>query len=102
MAHAQPPPNLDQARTSMAAERTWVAWWRTGLAARLSPSAGSAEPPRRLVAARLGYAALAVVLMVVGARRQHERERAFLAGAMFHCGTAPSGSSRSPASRWSC
>ena len=28
------PPDIDQARrTSMAAERTWLAWWRTALAA---------------------------------------------------------------------
>ena len=29
-----PPSDLDQARrTSMAAERTWLAWWRTALGA---------------------------------------------------------------------
>ena len=87
MAQAQPPPNLDEARTSMAAERTWLAWWRTGLAATAGALAVGRLAPNLLHVASwpyvllgCGYAALAVGLMVVGARRQHELERAFLAG----------------------
>jgi len=64
-------------RTAMAAERTWLAWWRTALAAtvgslgvgRLAPDLlGVAPWPYVVLGA--GYSALAVGLLVVGARRQ--------------------------------
>jgi putative membrane protein len=86
----EPPPlDLDQARrTSMAAERTWLAWWRTALAAtvgalgvgRLAPEllAVSAWP---YVLLGCGYAALAVGLLIVGAQRQRELEHAHSTGA---------------------
>src|SRR5437764_3491894 len=64
-------------RTSLAAERTWLAWWRTGIGAaalavgvgRLLPGlTGGAHWPLRLLG--LGYGALAVVVLVIGGVRQ--------------------------------
>jgi putative membrane protein len=79
---------LDQARrTSMAAERTWLAWWRTALAAsvgalgvgRLAPELlGVAAWPYVMLGA--GYATLAVGLLIVGAERQRQLEHALRTG----------------------
>src|SRR5262245_4807030 len=79
-----PPAPADVAqRTSMAAERTWLAWWRTALAAtvgalgvgRLAPELlGVASWPYVILGA--GYAALAIGLLVVGARRQRDLQGA--------------------------
>ena len=64
-------------RTWLAAERTWLAWWRTGVGAaavaiavgRLLPGlAGGAKWPFRVLG--LGYAGLAVAVLVLGALRQ--------------------------------
>jgi putative membrane protein len=65
-------------RTSLAAERTWLAWWRTGLGAaavavgvgRILPgvAGGGAHWPLRLLG--LGYGALAVAVLVIGGVRQ--------------------------------
>ncbi len=75
-------------RTSMAAERTWLAWWRTALAATVGAlGVGRLAPELLHVAAwpyvvlGAGYAALAVGLLVTGARRQRELERAIDGGA---------------------
>jgi putative membrane protein len=74
-------------RTSMAAERTWLAWWRTALAAtagalavgRFAPDVLDVAPwPYMLLGC--GYAALALALLVFGARRQRELERSILDG----------------------
>jgi putative membrane protein len=83
-----PPAELDQARrTSMAAERTWLAWWRSALAAsvgalgvgRLAPELlGVAAWPYVLLGA--GYAVLAVGLLLAGAQRQRELEHALRTG----------------------
>src|SRR3954453_16943362 len=83
-----PPPDLDQARrTSMAAERTWLAWWRTALAAsagalavgRLAPDLLNVTPwPYVLLGC--AYASLAIGLLIVGALRQRELERALTTG----------------------
>jgi uncharacterized membrane protein YidH (DUF202 family) len=83
-----PPADLDQARrTSMAAERTWLAWWRTALAASAGALAiGRLAPELLHVAAwpyvllGCGYASLAVGLLLVGAQRQRELERAMRTG----------------------
>ena len=79
-----PPPAADVAqRTSMAAERTWLAWWRTALAATAgSLAVGRFAPELPPVASwpyvilGLGYAAPAIGLLVCGARRQRELEQA--------------------------
>lgn len=90
----QPPPvptspsDLDQARrTSMAAERTWLAWWRTALAATAGALAVGRFAPELLdvaawpyVVLGCGYASLAVGLWLVGAQRQRELEHALRTG----------------------
>jgi len=76
--------DLDQLRrTSMAAERTWMAWWRTSLGATAGALAVGRFAPHFLDVApwpyillSCGYAALAVGLLLVGAQRQRELERA--------------------------
>ena len=78
--------DLDQARrTSMAAERTWLAWWRTALAATVGALAVGRLAPELLSVATwpyvllgCGYACLAVGLLIVGAQRQRDLERALL------------------------
>jgi len=67
----------------MAAERTWLAWWRSALAATVGSLGVGRLAPEVLdvaswpyVVLGAGYAALAVGLLVVGARRQHDLERA--------------------------
>ena len=72
-------------RTSMAAERTWLAWWRTALAAtagalaigRFAPELLDAAPWPYIVLG-CGYAVLALGLLVCGARRQRQLERSIL------------------------
>ncbi len=74
-------------RTSMAAERTWLAWWRTALAAtagslavgRLAPEVLDVAPWPYVVLGA-GYAALAVGLLVTGALRQRDLKQALDSG----------------------
>ena len=78
------PPAADVAqRTSMAAERTWLAWWRTALAATVGAlGAGRLAPELLDVAAwpyvilGIGYAVLAIGLLLSGAQRQRDLQRA--------------------------
>lgn len=88
MAEEPPPQELDQARrTSMAAERTWLAWWRSALAAsagalgvgRLAPEVLDVAPWPYVVLG-CAYAALAIGLLVVGAIRQRDLEQALRTG----------------------
>jgi uncharacterized membrane protein YidH (DUF202 family) len=74
-------------RTWLAAERTWLAWWRTGLgAAAVAVAVGRLLPgltrgprwPYRLLG--LGYGALAVVVLIAGALRQHRTAKALSLG----------------------
>jgi putative membrane protein len=67
----------------MAAERTWLAWWRTALAATAGSLAVGRLVPEVVdvtswpyIALGTAYAALAVGLLVVGARRQRDLQRA--------------------------
>ena len=72
----------------MAAERTWLAWWRTALAAmvgalgvgRLAPELLDVAPWPYVVLGA-GYAGTAVGLLLVGARRQTDLQRAVDSGA---------------------
>jgi uncharacterized membrane protein YidH (DUF202 family) len=74
-------------RTRLAAERTWLAWWRSGIAAATAavgvggvvPSLvdGSRTPYEVLGA---GYAILAAVIFVAAALRQRQVARALEAG----------------------
>jgi uncharacterized membrane protein YidH (DUF202 family) len=82
------PSDLDQERrTSMAAERTWLAWWRTALGATAGALAVGRFAPQLLDVAPwpyillgCGYASLAVGLSIVGAQRQRELEHALRTG----------------------
>jgi uncharacterized membrane protein YidH (DUF202 family) len=74
-------------RTALAAERTWLAWWRTGLGAsavaigvgRILP--GIAGGPRwPLAALGIGYGALALAVLIIGAVRQNRVAAALRAG----------------------
>src|SRR6187401_3844344 len=90
MAEPQPesPAQVDVwQRTSMAAERTWLAWWRTALAATAGALAVGRFAPQLLdvapwpyIVLGCGYATLAVGLLIVGAQRQRELEHALRTG----------------------
>jgi putative membrane protein len=83
---AEPAAQVDATqRTSMAAERTWLAWWRTALAATAGALAVGRFAPELLDVAAwpyilLGcaYGGLALALLFFGARRQRELERSIL------------------------
>ena len=71
----------------MAAERTWLAWWRTALGATAGALAVGRFAPKVLDVAPwpyillgCGYAALAVGLAIVGAARQRQLENALRTG----------------------
>jgi putative membrane protein len=64
-------------RTQLAAERTWLAWWRTGLAAAVAGLAVGRILPEIVggttwpyVVLGCGYVVLAPAFFVAGARRQ--------------------------------
>jgi len=74
-----PEPGVQDAsrRTRLAAERTWLAWWRTGLATSAAALAVGRLLPEVAHndhwvyrALGLGYGALAVAVLVIGAVRQ--------------------------------
>ena len=70
-------------RTGMAAERTWLAWWRTALGAtagalgvgRVAPEALNV-PSAPYMILGCGYALLALALLFAGALRQRDLARA--------------------------
>jgi putative membrane protein len=71
----------------MAAERTWMAWWRASLGATAGALAVGRFAPHLLnvapwpyIVLSCGYASLAVGLLIVGAQRQRELERALRTG----------------------
>lgn len=71
----------------MAAERTWLAWWRTAIAATAGAlGVGRLAPELLQVAAwpyvvlGCGYAAIAIGLLVVGASRQRTLQRTVATG----------------------
>ena len=96
------PADADTAlNVGMAAERTWLAWWRTALVAtagalgvgRLAPRLLHAAPAVYIVLG-CGYALLAVALLVVGSRRHRALGRAIERGE-----PAPLGDDRHPVHR---
>ena len=74
-------------RTYFAAERTLLAWWRSGLAAlavalgvgRIVPALIDA-PTAPFIALGIGFGVLALAFIVYGTTRQHLVERAMSAG----------------------
>ena len=73
--------------TGMAAERTWLAWWRTALAATAGAlGVGRLAPDLLQVAAwpyvvlGCSYAMIEISLLVVGAGRQHKLQRTLVTG----------------------
>ena len=71
----------------MAAERTWLAWWRTALAATVGALAAGRLAPEVLDVATwpyvllgVGYALLAVGLLLSGADRQRNLQDAIERG----------------------
>ena len=71
----------------MAAERTWLAWWRTALGATAGALAVGRFAPQLLgvapwpyIVLGCGYASLAVGLAIVGAQRQRQLEHALRTG----------------------
>src|SRR6478736_4511560 len=85
---AKPTPAIDVfQRTSMAAERTWLAWWRTALTATAGALGIGRFAPEVLhvaagpyIALGCGYAVRAIGLLVFGARRQRELEQSSVDG----------------------
>jgi putative membrane protein len=78
-------------RTLLAAERTWLAWWRTGLgAAAVSIGVGRVVPavtkgarwPYTVLG--IGYGLLAAAILVAGAVRQQRTEAALRSGQYSH------------------
>jgi len=74
-------------RTLLAAERTWLAWWRSGIAAATAAVGvggvvpelvGSGRTPYIVLGA--GYAALAICVFTGGAVRRRQVEQALLRG----------------------
>jgi len=81
------PESNDTRRTHLAAERTWLAWWRTGIATTATAVAIGAVIPRLVNGPRwpyilLGacYAVLAVSLFVIAGHRQRQIERTIFEG----------------------
>jgi inner membrane protein YidH len=87
------PPDDATRRTHLANERTYLAWWRTGLTSlavalavgRIVPelAGGDAWPYATLGA---GYAVLGIVLIAYGSRRQREVEQAVATASYVHVG----------------
>jgi putative membrane protein len=80
-------------RTRLAAERTWLAWWRSGIAAATAavgvggvvPSLVDGERTPYVVLGA-GYAVLAGIIFVAAALRQRQVGRALDAGAYAELG----------------
>jgi uncharacterized membrane protein YidH (DUF202 family) len=74
-------------RTRLAAERTWLAWWRSGIAASTAAVAVGGVVPELVddgrtayVVLGAGYAGLAAVVFLAAAVRRRQVERALERG----------------------
>jgi putative membrane protein len=74
-------------RTRLAAERTWLAWWRSGIAAATAAVAVGGVVPELVDEGRTayvilgaGYSALAAVVFAAGALRRRQVDRALERG----------------------
>ena len=74
-------------RTRLAAERTWLAWWRTGIAASAAALAVGGLVPQLVegthwpyVALGVGYALAAIAIFALGAIRTRAVDRALSEG----------------------
>ncbi len=85
-----PPSSADPAavQIAMAAERTWLAWWRSALVATAGALGVGRLAPRLLhvapwpyVLLGISYAGLAIGLVAAGAYRQRSLQRAVASGA---------------------
>jgi putative membrane protein len=88
----EPTPRFDEAgdatrRTRLANERTYLAWWRTGLTAfAVSLGAGKLVPAltdesrRPYVAVGIGFAVLGLVFVAYGAKRVRDVDAALARG----------------------
>jgi putative membrane protein len=82
-------------RTSLAAERTWLAWWRTGIAVATASIAVGGVVPHLVDGSRtpyvvlgVGYALLALVVFVLAFVRHRDFERALNSGENVSSGYA--------------
>ena len=83
-----PSPDTDPSRrTMLAAERTWLAWWRTGIAAATAAVAVGGVVPKLVDGGRtpfvilgIGYAALSTAVLLAGWRRHERVQRALARG----------------------
>jgi putative membrane protein len=88
------PPDADPTRrTLLAAERTWLAWWRSGVTAATAAVAVGGVVPELVegqrgpyIALGAGYAALAVGVFAGAGVRQSRVERALVAGSYESAG----------------
>jgi uncharacterized membrane protein YidH (DUF202 family) len=74
-------------RTRLAAERTWLAWWRSGIAAATASVAVGGVVPELVDGGRAsyvvlgaGYAALAAAVFAAGELRRRQVDRALSRG----------------------
>ena len=74
-------------RTMLAAERTWLAWWRTGIAAATAAVAVGGVVPELVNGTRtpyvilgIGYAALSAAVFLGGWRRHERVQKALVRG----------------------
>jgi uncharacterized membrane protein YidH (DUF202 family) len=74
-------------RTRLAAERTWLAWWRSGIAAATAAVAVGGVVPELVDEGRTayvilgaGYSALAAAVFAAGALRRRQVDRALERG----------------------
>lgn len=93
--HSEPADTDATRRTLLAAERTWLAWWRSGIAAATAAVAVGGVVPEFVEGGRTayillgaGYAALAAAVFAGAGLRQARVERALAEGGYEAAGRA--------------